>query len=144
MESTKFTIQQIRMLEGHFSLNPNYRWEKDKQISFGNKFEIKFRQSEKTVFVLLTASSDSEGQPFQYKVSHEGIFAFESLPDKEALDRIVHVRCAAIIFPYVRETIADLTRRANLQALNLPPFDFSAMHRQKQNKAPETPQMFRQ
>jgi preprotein translocase subunit SecB len=144
MELQKFTIQQIRLIEAHFSINPKYKWEKDKQISFGNKFEIKFRQSEKTVFVLLTASSDSEGQPFQYKVSHEGVFGFEPMPAKEDMDSIIHVNCASIIFPYVREVISDLTRRANLQALNLPPFDFAAMHRQKQKKAPEAPQKFRQ
>lgn len=144
MEEYKFSIQQIRLVEGHFSLNPKYRWEKDKHISFGNKFEIKSKKTEKAVFVILTAATDSEDQPFKYRVTCEGIFAFETLPPKEDLDRIVHVHCASIIFPYVRETIADLTRRAGLQALTLPPFDFTAMHMKKQAKSFETPPMFRQ
>jgi preprotein translocase subunit SecB len=144
MEDYKFNIQQIRLVEAHFSLNPKYQWEKDKHISFGNKFEIKFKKTDKAVFVMLSAASDSETQPFQYRVACEGVFAFETPPAKEDLDRIVHVHCATIIFPYVRETLADLTRRANLQALNLPPFDFAVMYREKQKKETQSTQAFPQ
>lgn len=147
MAEYNFSIQQIRLVEGHFSLNPRFRVEKDQHISFGNKFEIKFRafDPEKTVSVLLSAASEAKDQPFQYRVAHEGFFRFETLPAPEDLGRVVHVHLAAVIFPFLRETVADLTRRANLHPLVLPPFNFEALHRQKQqNRPPVLKTEFRQ
>jgi preprotein translocase subunit SecB len=130
----KFRIAHIRLAECHFSINRGYKWEKDNPISIENRVEIKSNQSEKTLHLLLSVSSDSENQPFRFSVAYEGIFTFENIPGKEELERIAHINCASIIFPYAREYIADMTRRAGLQPLNLPPFNFVAMYNENQKK----------
>ena len=130
----KFSITHIRLTESHFSINHRYKMEKDKPIVLENNIGIQFKQSEKNLYLLLSVSSDSEKQLFRFSVTYEGAFAFENTPPKDELGRIANINCAAIIFPYVRETIADLTRRAGLQPLHLPPFNFVAMYKENQKK----------
>ena len=130
----KFHIAQVRLAESHFSINREFKWEKDKPVALENRVEMKFKRSEKNIFLLLSVVSDSEKQPFRFSVTYEGIFSFENIPEKEELERIAHINCASIIFPYIRENIADMTRRAGLQPLNLPPFNFVAMYKENQKK----------
>jgi preprotein translocase subunit SecB len=136
----KVSIARIRLTESHFSINHQYKMEKDKPIVLENNVGIQFKQSEKSLYLLLSVSSDAGKQPFRFSVTYEGVFAFENIPPKDELGRIANINCAAILFPYVRETIADLTRRAGLQPLHLPPFNFVAMYNENQKKtSPPTP-----
>lgn len=144
MEEYKFNIHNIRLNEAHFSINNQYNWEKDKPIPLENNLGIKFKQSDELISVIVSVSSDSENQPFRFLVAYEGIFSFENMPQKDTLEQIAYINCASIIFPYVRETIADLTRRASLQPLNLPPFNFVANYKQNREKTSQKTKVRRQ
>jgi len=48
-----------------------------------------------------------------------------------------NVNCRAIIFPYLREYISDLTKRAGFTPLFLPPFNFVEANKQRTNKEGE-------
>ena len=127
-----FQITHIRLNEAHFSIVQQYKWEKNKPIVIKHSVEVGYKPMDKVLEVIVSVSSDPENQPFRFSVAWEGLFAFEEMPLKEDLDRIAHLNCASIIFPFVRETIADLTRRANIPPLNLSPFNFFAMYEEKQ------------
>jgi preprotein translocase subunit SecB len=131
-----FSIVYIRLIESHFSINQQYKWEKDKPIALQNSVSVKFKQTEKHIHLQLSVASDSENQPFRFSVSYEGDFSFEAIPPQEELERIANINCASMIFPYVRECIADMTRRAGLQPLNLPPFNFVAMYNENKKTPP--------
>lgn len=140
----KFSITGIRLNEAHFAINQGYKREKNKPIEIVHAIEIGYKQTDKVLQVLVSVSSDAENQPFRFSVAWEGSFAFEEMPLKENLDRIVHINCASIIYPYVRESIADLTRRAGRTPLNLAPFNFVAMYEEQQRAVPqETPRKTR-
>jgi preprotein translocase subunit SecB len=96
---------------------------------------VGYKTKDKVLQVLVSVSSDSENQPFRFSVAWEGTFIFKDMPSKENLDRIAHINCSAIVFPFVRETIADLTRRAGIPPFNLPPFNFAARYEEKSNLA---------
>ena len=130
----KFSIAGIRLNEAHFAINQGYKREKNKPIEIIHSVEIGYKQTEKILHVLVSISSDAENQPFRFSVAWEGSFAFEEMPPKEKLDRIIHINCASIIYPYARESIADLTRRAAMTPLNLAPFNFVAMYEEGQKK----------
>ena len=140
----KFSIAGIRLNEAHFAINQGYKREKNKPIEIIHSVEIAYKQTDKILHVLVSVSSDSENQPFRFSVAWEGSFVFGEMPLKENLDRIVHINCASIIYPYVRESIADLTRRAGRTPLNLEPFNFVAMYEEKQKKeSQDTPRKTR-
>lgn len=130
----KFYITHIRLAESHFSINNQYKWEKDKPIALQNSVVVKFKQFKKDLHLLVSISSDSENQPFRFSVTYEGAFAFEDIPARDELERIANISCASMIFPYAREYIADMTRRAGLHPLNLPPFNFVAMYNENKKK----------
>jgi len=130
----KFSIAGIHLNEAHFSINQLYKGEKNKPIKISHSVEIKYKQTDNILHVLVSVSSDSENQPFRFSVAWEGSFAFEEMPLKEKLDRIVHINCASIIYPYVRESIADLTRRSGRMPLNIAPFNFVAMYEESKKK----------
>jgi len=133
----KFSIAWIRLVEAHFALNREYKWEKDKPIELQHGIDIGYKTSGKLLDVMVTLSSDFNNQPFRFAVSWEGRFEFGSIPQKDAIERIANVNCAAILFPYVRESIADLTRRANIMPLNMPPINFVAVYEEGQKVVPQ-------
>jgi preprotein translocase subunit SecB len=127
----EFQIAGIWLNEAHFSLIQDFKWEKNKPIEIKQNVEVGYKTKDKVLRVMVSVSSDFENQPFRFSVAWEGAFTFKEMPPKEDLDRIADINCAAIIFPYIRETIADLTRRANIPPFNLPPFNFPAMYEEK-------------
>lgn len=134
-----FKITGIRLSEAHFALNDQYKQEKNKPIEITNSIEIDHKQTDKVVKVRVSVSSDSENQPFRFSVAWEGSFDFKEIPANEDMERIVHINCASIIFPYARETIADLTRRASILPFNMPPFNFVALYEEiKKASSPAT------
>ena len=135
----KFSIVGICLTEAHFAINQLYKEERSKPIEIVHSIEIGYKKTDKILHVLVSVSSDSENQPFRFSVAWEGSFAFEKMPLKENLGRIVHINCAAIIYPYVREFIADLTRRSGRMPLNLAPFNFVALYEEKQKTASQAP-----
>lgn len=134
----KFKIEVIRLIESHFALNRQYKWEKKESIEFQQSIEIEHKHVDNILAVIVRFSSDSEEQPFRFSVAWEGAFSFEAMPPKEFLEKIAHINCASIIFPYVRESIADLTRRASITPLNLQPMNFVALYEEKQKSANQT------
>jgi preprotein translocase subunit SecB len=134
----KFNITGIRLNEAHFSLNQNYRGERNKPIEINHTIEIGYKTDDKLLQVLVCVASDAENQPFRFSVAWEGTFVFEEMPPREDLDRIIHINCASIIYPYIRESVADLTRRAGRAPLNLAPFNFVAMYEEGKKKASQT------
>jgi len=134
----KFKIARIRLIETHFSIIPQFQSEKDKPIEILSNVDLKYNKIKNGIRIVVSVFSDSEKQPFRFSASWEGLFTFDKMPSNTELDRIAQINCAAIVFPYVRESVADLTRRANMPPVNLPPFNFVAMY-EEQKKSQASP-----
>lgn len=117
----QFNIVDIRLVEAQFSLTPNFIFPEGKPVSVSSTFDIQYGVLNDIVNVVCKVFSSNDNQPFIYNISLLGRFNFKEMPDKDTLDKIVHINCAAILFPYIRETLADLTRRAGVPAFHLSP-----------------------
>jgi len=120
----QFNITGIRIVESHFLLNPNFSFPEGKPISINSSFDTQYGINGEIANVVLKVFSNDDNQPFTYSVSLLGSFHFKEMPAKDMLDKIVHINCAAILFPYVRESVADLTRRAGIPPFHLAPVNF--------------------
>ncbi|MFA5354612.1 MAG: protein-export chaperone SecB [Thermodesulfovibrionales bacterium] len=131
----KFRINAIRQIEAHFAVNPQYTAEEDKPIEISHSIEIMHQLDDSDLHVLVSLTSDSEKQPFRFAVRWDGVFHFDKVPRKDDAERFANINCAAILFPYIRESVADLIRRAGMPPLHVPPVNFVAMFeaRQKTN-----------
>ncbi len=123
----RFGIKSISIVEVHFKLNYEPAGE-GKVFEISTNIGIDYKKDGKSVEVLLSLTSDSTEQPFVFAVRARGMFEFSRAPRKAELDRVARINCASIIFPYVRETVADLTRRAGVAPLHLAPVNFVALY----------------
>jgi len=133
----KFKIETIRQIECFFALNPEFKPEKGKKYEIGLGLDISFntlKKQKKKINVILKIASEKENQPFVFRVITQGIFNFSQIPASEELEKIVHINCASIMFPFIRESIADLTRRAGIPPLMLDPFNFIALYEESKKK----------
>jgi preprotein translocase subunit SecB len=83
-----------------------------------------FREKEKELVVLVGVRQITGNIPYYFEVQAGGLFKFKNVPDEKLLKQLATINCPAIIFPYIRETVADLTRRAGYPPLHLAPVNF--------------------
>jgi len=118
-------LVDIRILTIEFHLNKDFREEKDR-LTFNTDIAIRndFIEENNELFVFVKLKQKSGNVPFFFEIEGGGRFKFDKTPDKKTLDAFATINCPAIIFPYIRETIADITRRAGFPPLHIGPVNF--------------------
>jgi preprotein translocase subunit SecB len=128
-----FRIISIRQIEAHFDFNGQFQPEKSKQIEIKNTIEVTPIVKGRMLHLRISVVSDGSDQPFRFSVVWEGVFEFEGNISGDDARRIADINCAAIVFPYVRESVADLTRRSGIPPFNLAPVNFVALHARRES-----------
>lgn len=129
-EKYEFSFEDFHLVDVGFHLNEGFDTSSE-EIKVNQELTLDHRQEDKFVRVWLGIDLGGEDAPFKLTVKGEGIFEFkEALKSKKDLDSIARINCAAIIFPFLREFIADLTRRTGFPPLLLPPINFVKLHRE--------------
>jgi len=134
----KFKLLDIRLKKVYFSLNEKVISKADE----GTEFEIKkdlgitIGRDDKNKNLLqigLQIKNDDPDSPFNFDLIYEGFFKFESSEEisDEEIEKVGLINCAAIIFPYLREHLADLTRRSGLPPYHLPPINFVRLYKER-------------
>jgi len=78
------------------------------------------------------AKSDASGI-YQLDLVYAGVFRAQNFP-QERLRPFLFVDCPAMLFPFVRRIIADLTREGGYPPLLIDPIDFAALYRRNAAK----------
>lgn len=120
----QFGFESFRLVSLSFTINSDFEQEKaikmNPEIAVANMYD----KQNKILNVRVKVSMNEGNMPFSFEVVGEGRFVFKMKPDEQTLKRVEKINGPAIIYPYVRETIADLTRRAGYPPLHLPPVNF--------------------
>jgi len=93
---------------------------------------------EVVVMVTVTAK-EGDKTCFLIEVSQAGIFEISGVPQPD-LEPILGIACPNILFPYARETVADLIGRAGFPPLHLTPVNFEAIYLQRLQQAEQAAQ----
>ncbi|MCP3922849.1 MAG: helix-turn-helix domain-containing protein [Desulfobacterales bacterium] len=100
------------------------------------KPQIKVYHEIKGIEGMVTIVLKIDGEiPFHIEIEGSGLFSFskEYINSKDRnMERVLEINCASIVFPFLRETIADLTRRSGFPPLMLNPVNFVALYEDKQ------------
>lgn len=81
--------------------------------------------------ILFKASAQSQiGTVYEFELVYAGLFKIENAPP-EALDPMLHMNCPALLFPFLRRIVADLTREGGFPPLLLDPVDFATLYMKK-------------
>lgn len=141
----EFAIQKIYLRDASLEA-PNTpfvfreEWKPNIELSLNNNAKI-LEQDVYQVHLQLTVKTyNNEKIAFIVEVEQAGIFTIRGFPE-ENLKPMLGSYCPGIIFPYARETVADLVSRAGFPQLNLAPVNFDALYLQyTRQQAEETPQ----
>jgi preprotein translocase subunit SecB len=71
-----------------------------------------------------------EGNLYALELIYAGGFRLKDLP-QQAMRPVLFIECPALLFPFVRRLVADLTREGGFPPLFLDPIDFAALYRQR-------------
>jgi len=133
-----FNVLEVILLQTNFLRNENNNNSDQDieevplpaQIEWNSTYDVK----EKILKTILKASIGGDESPFTVAVEMGGIFQFNENPKENHIKMLKNVNCPAIIFPYLREYVSDLTKRAGFPPLFLPPFNFVDAYKQKKAK----------
>src|SRR5207249_2273707 len=75
---------------------------------------------------------------FLIEAAQAGIFTIRGVPPDQ-IQGVLAVHCPTVLFPYIRETLADAVTRAGFPPVHLAPINFEALYAQQ--RAQLSPQM---
>ena len=84
---------------------------------------------ESVLTITLTAKSGDKTL-FLVEASQAGIFTIRGVP-QDQMQGVLAVHCPTVIFPYIRETLADAVTRAGFPPVHLAPINFEALYAQQ-------------
>ena len=67
---------------------------------------------------------------FLVEVAQAGIFTIKGLPQQE-MQPVIAVHCPTVLFPYLREAVADAVTRAGFPPVHLAPINFEVLYQQQ-------------
>lgn len=127
-------FRDCRLLKAHFEINKNFVPGPEVPLSTRltmthNVFDDEAGKPCLRFFI--TVKIHGENALLDAEVEMGGIFGLDRKPDNgDEIVKLAEINCSAILFPYLRETVADLTRRAGLAPLHLPPINFIEFYKQ--------------
>jgi preprotein translocase subunit SecB len=78
-------------------------------------------------------ATNQHGTVYELELVYSGLFKIENIP-QAALEPFLLVNCPAILFPFVRRIVADLSREGGFPPLLLDPFDFAQLYMRRQKE----------
>lgn len=133
MKNYTFSFLDYKLVSVAFSLTGKT----PKDVDINPRFEVSHEKEKDKLKVYLALVSEDGGSPFLFNVKIAGLFGFDRDISQDNMEDIANINCAAILFPFLRETLADLTRRSGLPPLLLPPINFVALAADLKKKANE-------
>ena len=121
----EFSIEDCRLVTARFEGNKEYVPNSDIKINYNLMVRHNYVDDGDILNLLLNVEVNCQDSPILLGVQYGARFNFKHKPEKpEDIAYIAEINCATIVFPFVREFIADLTIRAGLPPLLLPPVNF--------------------
>ncbi len=139
-EKHRFSFSNYNLTKIFFNINEDFSYENGEQegIEINPKIEIDYSKNEKQIVVKLNIEFNNPNAPFKFDIGIAGFFDFNFDTTNENMESVVHVNCVALLYPFLRETIADITRRAGFPPLILPPINFIKLFQNKKKAEKET------
>lgn len=125
MSELQFTIDSCVLNKLHFTTGS--RKLSESELHLEPVFQCSHTINKKLVEILFNIQIAGTQLPFTMDVEYKGNFRFnqdlESI-DKSIVEKTININCAAILYPFIRETIAEITRKAGFSPLILPAMNF--------------------
>lgn len=123
MSSFRFDDYKIEYIS--FNLNKEFKNENENEseVDFGLQVGVNISDDNKQAEVSLKLdiyNKDSKEAPFKLTASITGWFSTDDDIDVDKYIQFCKVNATAILFPYLRSAVTDITKISNVQPLVLP------------------------
>ena len=125
---SSFSVESILLTESNFSRKGNIKFnDSDSEVTF----ETGVGSKENTINVKLKTTvinKYNNEEQYRIEVTMVGVFKCNGNPTPEQKVSFGRINCAAIIFPFIREHIANIALKAGLGVVILPPVNFTKIN----------------
>ena len=137
----RFNLKDVKLLNTNYSLGRSPEEEPGAEDGFNSDQEksvlraelrckANYDKDKRLLRIILGVSTGSHAKPsFSLDVEMGAVFMLDSDPTEAELQSMSYINCPAIVFPYLREFVTEITRRAGIPQVYLPPVNFVNMHR---------------
>ena len=91
-----------------------------------------------TVLTITLTAKAGDKTLFLVEAAQAGVFTIRGVPP-EHMQGVLAVHCPTVLFPYVREAIADAVGRAGFPPVHLDPINFEALYTEQRAKLSPQP-----
>ena len=113
----------------------SFRLETSPQIEVGLRTVSEALEPDvyESVLTMTVTARANDKTLFLVEASQAGIFTIRGVSEQQ-IGLLLATHCPTVLFPYVRETIADATTRMGFPPIHLAPINFEALYAQQQQQ----------
>lgn len=127
MNNCQLTLLKFEVDKLHFDLNENYRQDSEQVISLEPKLTVSIMDGESeekvkkvTISCYIFEDAEKRNLPFTCSAQVSGIFKAEENSSEESIEHIFKYNATAILLPYLRAAISQLTCLAEKRPVRIP------------------------
>ncbi len=130
-EQPQFAIQRVYTKDVSFE-TPNspaifqVEWKPEVKLDLDTRSNKIAEDTFEVVLALTVTVTVEDKTAFLAEVQQAGIFTIGNMPEAQ-LAHMIGAYCPNTLFPYARETVANLVNRGSFPQLNLSPVNFDAL-----------------
>ncbi|MBU0463568.1 MAG: protein-export chaperone SecB [Proteobacteria bacterium] len=133
--TNNFKFISFKIVRLNYSQNQSFKNDSvTKSLEISPNFNVAYKRKESTLFVDLSIKFDGPKIPFSLQIVMNGLFELGYDISDEEIDQLANINLAAILFPFLREVVADITIKAGFAPLLLPPINFVEVYQKNQEK----------
>ena len=136
LKDVKIKLEESRIRSLNFKVKDGIS-EENMNVPMSLSFDDRYNYRQKCINMSMHISIGDDKLPFVLEIEYAGLFILNKRASKKDIEPFAKINCPAILFPFLRECIADITRRAGFNPLILPSINFVKL---AQKKKPENKQ----
>lgn len=118
------TFIDFRVTRLNFAVNSKFAGDQAR-AQVRTEFKLHHETQQNRLKVLLSISFDDTTAPFSIHLEGAGLFELNRPFNGAELENLCNSHCSMVMFPYLREIVADISRRAGFPPLHIPQVDFT-------------------
>ena len=135
MKNNTYKLLNIILIESSFKREPIIEFD-NKEIKNNINIDVQNSIDGKNLFVTVILNFDTSLHEKKFivsKIKMLGIFEFGE-KTKLSIEDFGYINAPAIIFPYIREHLSNVSMKAGIQPILLPPINFVKLAKEKRKK----------
>ena len=114
------------------------QWQPQLDVQVQSSVQALVADQHQVMLSLTVTAKLDQDVAFLAEVHQAGIFLIKGVDDNER-KRVLGTECLAVLFPFARESVAELVQRGGFPQLLLQPIDFAALYDEHQRKTGAAP-----